>query len=168
MYYSERDSIRTWGSPRLYSGMWHRVVRHKFTDVSGEYTASFLRVEQWTKQGGSNKQNLLLVLFVEPKHELKQFYFSDNFDVSCCGPKGYYKTHYLILSRASLVGIATDYGLDDRGVGVRVPVGSRIFSSPRRPDRLWGPRNLLSNGYRGLSFPEGKAAGAWSCPFTSS
>jgi hypothetical protein len=36
-------------------------------------------------------------------------------------------------------GIATGYGLDDRGVGVRVPVGSRIFSSPSRPDRLWGP-----------------------------
>jgi hypothetical protein len=30
----------------------------------------------------------------------------------------------------------TGYGLGDRGVGVRVRVGSRIFSSPRRPDRL--------------------------------
>jgi hypothetical protein len=30
----------------------------------------------------------------------------------------------------------TSYGLDDRGVGVRVPVGSRMFSSPDRPDRL--------------------------------
>jgi hypothetical protein len=36
----------------------------------------------------------------------------------------------------SEVGTATGYGLDDRGVGVRVPVGSRIFSSSRRPDRL--------------------------------
>jgi hypothetical protein len=34
----------------------------------------------------------------------------------------------------SIVGIATCCGLDNRGVGVRVPVGSRIFSSPRRPD----------------------------------
>jgi hypothetical protein len=49
----------------------------------------------------------------------------------------------------SVVGIATGYGLDDRGVGVRAPVGSRIFSSPLRPDRLWSPPNLLSNGYRG-------------------
>jgi hypothetical protein len=49
-------------------------------------------------------------------------------------------------SRDSAVGIATGYALDDQGVGVRVPVGSRIFSSPRRPDRLWGPLNLLSNG----------------------
>jgi hypothetical protein len=36
-----------------------------------------------------------------------------------------------------------------RGSEFRVPVGSRIFSSPRRPERLWGPPSLLSNGYRG-------------------
>jgi hypothetical protein len=52
-------------------------------------------------------------------------------------------------SRDSVVGIAIGNGLDDRGVGVRVPVGSRISSSPRSPDRLWGPTNLLSNGHRG-------------------
>jgi hypothetical protein len=49
----------------------------------------------------------------------------------------------------SAVGIATGYGMDNRGVGVRVPVRSRIFSSPLRPDRLWGPPSFLSNGYRG-------------------
>jgi hypothetical protein len=58
------------------------------------------------------------------------------------------------MSRDSVVGIATGYKLDDGGVGVRVPVGLRIFSSPRRPDRLCGPPNLLSYGYRGL-FPRG-------------
>jgi hypothetical protein len=58
-----------------------------------------------------------------------------------------------IRSRDSAVGIATGYGLDDRGVGVRVPVGSRIFSSPRSPHRLCGTPSLLSNGYRGL-FPQ--------------
>jgi hypothetical protein len=45
-----------------------------------------------------------------------------------------------------------------RRVRLRVPVGSRIFSSPRRPDRLWGPPSLLSNGYRGL-LAGNKAAG---------
>jgi hypothetical protein len=49
----------------------------------------------------------------------------------------------------SAVGIATGYGLDDREVKVGVPVESRIFSSPHRPDQLWGPPNLLSNGYSG-------------------
>jgi hypothetical protein len=39
-------------------------------------------------------------------------------------------------SQDSAVGIATGYGLDDQGVGVRVPVGARIFTSPRRPDRF--------------------------------
>jgi hypothetical protein len=57
-------------------------------------------------------------------------------------------------SRERSVGIETGCGLDGRGVGVRVPVGSRIFSSPHRPDRFWGPPSLLSNGYREL-FPRG-------------
>jgi hypothetical protein len=41
--------------------------------------------------------------------------------------------------------------LDGRGVGVRIPVGAKIFFSPRRPDRFWDPPSLLSNGYQGLS-----------------
>jgi hypothetical protein len=43
---------------------------------------------------------------------------------------------FFIRSRDGLVGIATGYGLDDRGVRVRVPVGSRIFSRSSRP-ALW-------------------------------
>jgi hypothetical protein len=43
-------------------------------------------------------------------------------------------------------GIATGYGLDDRGVGVRVLEESRIFSSPRRPDWLWGPTHPMGTG----------------------
>jgi hypothetical protein len=52
-------------------------------------------------------------------------------------------------SRDSAVRIATGYGL----------VGTKFFSSSRRPDRFWGPSSLLSNGYRRF-FPECKAAGA--------
>jgi hypothetical protein len=56
-------------------------------------------------------------------------------------------------SRDNVVGIATGYWLDDQGVEIRVPVGSRIFSSPCCPDRVWGPPNLLSNVYRGALSP---------------
>jgi hypothetical protein len=57
-------------------------------------------------------------------------------------------------SRESSVGIVTGYGLEDRRVGVRVPVRAGIFFFPRRPDRLWGPPSLLSNSYQG-GFPRG-------------
>jgi hypothetical protein len=53
-------------------------------------------------------------------------------------------------NRDSTVGIATGCGMDDRGVGVRVLVGARIFISPCRPDLIWDPPSLLSNGYREL------------------
>jgi hypothetical protein len=60
--------------------------------------------------------------------------------------------------RGSAFGIETGYRLDDRRVKVRVSVESRTFTSLYRPDRLWGPLSLLSNGYRGLYTGE-KAAG---------
>jgi hypothetical protein len=55
-------------------------------------------------------------------------------------------------SRDSAVGIATGYGLDDLEVGVQVPLGSRIFSSPRRPNRFCRPPCLLSNGTGGSGY----------------
>jgi hypothetical protein len=61
--------------------------------------------------------------------------------------------------RFSAVGIATGHGLDDRGVGVRVPVGTRIFSSPRRPDRLWDSPSLLSIASGGALSPGVKRQG---------
>jgi hypothetical protein len=60
---------------------------------------------------------------------------ADNLDMFCV-PSCIVRTRFCQVSRDSVVGIATSYGLDDRGVGIRVPVGSRIFSSPDRPDRL--------------------------------
>jgi hypothetical protein len=62
-------------------------------------------------------------------------------------------------SRESTVAIATGYELDDRGVEVRVPVGSRMFSSPRRADGSGVHPTSCLMGIRG-SFPGGKAAGA--------
>jgi hypothetical protein len=46
-------------------------------------------------------------------------------------------------SRDSSVGIATGYGLDDQSGGNSSPGRVKIFTSPYRPDRLWGPPNLL-------------------------
>jgi hypothetical protein len=43
---------------------------------------------------------------------------------------------HVTLFTASVVGIATGYGLDEGEVGVQVPVGARIFSLLRRPDRF--------------------------------
>jgi hypothetical protein len=60
--------------------------------------------------------------------------------------------------RDSAVGIATGHKLNNLGVWLRVSVWSRIFTSPCRPGRLFGPPNLLSNGYWG-SFPGVKRPG---------
>jgi hypothetical protein len=51
------------------------------------------------------------------------------------------------MRRDSAVGIATSYGLDDRGVGVRVPLGSEVHPTSY-------PMGT------GCSFPGDKAAGA--------
>jgi hypothetical protein len=58
--------------------------------------------------------------------------------------------------RNSAVRIATGYWLEDRGVGVKSPSGGKSFTSPCRPDQLWGPASLLSNRYWG-PFPRGQS-----------
>jgi hypothetical protein len=57
------------------------------------------------------------------------------------------------VSRNSSVGIATSYWLDVLGVGVRVAVVSRNFTSPCRSDRVWDHRTYYPMG------TGGKAAG---------
>jgi hypothetical protein len=56
----------------------------------------------------------------------------------------------MVWNRHNAVGTATGYGLDGRGIDVRIPVAAKIFKSPRRPCRFWGPPSLLSDGYLGL------------------
>jgi hypothetical protein len=65
------------------------------------------------------------------------------------------------MSRDSAVGIATGYGLDDRGVGVRVSVGGTNFhfSTASRP--ALGPTQPPIQWVPGI-FSWGNAAGALS------
>jgi hypothetical protein len=67
-----------------------------------------------------------------------------------------YKNYYTkTRSRDSAVGMATGYRLDDRGVGVRIPVGSRNFLfSTSCPDPAFYPMGTAG------PFLEGKVAGA--------
>jgi hypothetical protein len=51
-------------------------------------------------------------------------------------------------SRGTAVSIVSDYGLDDRAIGIRSPAEAKDFSSSVCPDRLWGLPGLLYNGYR--------------------
>jgi hypothetical protein len=95
-------------------------------------------------------------------HNIKITYIILNLLSSCSSPLSsayYYSSSSPHGSRGSAVGIATGYGLDDRPVGFRVPVGARIFSFPCRADQFWGPSSLLSDGYRGLHSPGLKGSG---------
>jgi hypothetical protein len=49
------------------------------------------------------------------------------------GPTIYVRASNISGRQDTAVGVATGYVLDDRGVGVQVPAGSRIFSTSSRP-----------------------------------
>jgi hypothetical protein len=71
-------------------------------------------------------------------------------------------TPFIFVSRfIQGAGIATGYGLDERGVEDRVLLGKKKkFSSPRRLDSQWGAPSLLLNGYRRVLTPEVKRPGS--------
>jgi hypothetical protein len=73
----------------------------------------------------------------------------------------------LAWSSDSSVGIALDYGLDDRGSRFRFSAGAGNFSLHHRVQNGSGahtdPYPMRNRG----SFPGGKAAEARSCPLTS-
>jgi hypothetical protein len=63
------------------------------------------------------------------------------------------------VSRGGAVGTVTAYGLDDRGVGVRVPVGSKfsLLHIVQTGSRIHPASYSMGTG---VSFPGGKAAGS--------
>jgi hypothetical protein len=63
---------------------------------------------------------------------------------------GYFYRHQIFVATKysiirTSVSIAMGYWLDGRGL--IIGRGKRFFSTPQRPDRLWSPPSLLSNGY---------------------
>jgi hypothetical protein len=58
----------------------------------------------------------------------------------------FYKLNIYLMGHDSSVCIVTDYGQDGSGA---IPSRSKIFSSPQRPDQLWGSTSLISNAYWG-------------------
>jgi hypothetical protein len=63
-------------------------------------------------------------------------------------------------SRDSAVGIATGYGLDERGVGVRIPGGGKNFHLSMSCIPALGPTQPPIQWVPGALSPRGKAAGA--------
>jgi hypothetical protein len=74
------------------------------------------------------------------------------------GLLGFYVTSKLRKSCDNLVGIASGYGLDDRGSRVRFPAGAGNFSLHRVQTRS-GAHQASYPLDNGGSFPGGKAAG---------
>jgi hypothetical protein len=77
-------------------------------------------------------------------------------------PNHFSKVHSPIDSLGSVVSIETGYRLDNWGVGIRIPVRSRILTSPA----LW-PTQPPIQWVSGVVFSWVTAAGAWRKPFNS-
>jgi hypothetical protein len=73
---------------------------------------------------------------------------------------------YAVGSRDSAVSIATGYGLNGWGIGVQIPVVSKIFSLHVVQTDPGANPVSYPMGVGGF-FPAGKAAGAWSWPLIS-
>jgi hypothetical protein len=63
--------------------------------------------------------------------------------------------------------ITADYGLDDRMIGVRIPVGAGSFSLRHRVQNGFGAHPASYPMGTGCTFPGGKSARAWSWPLIS-
>jgi hypothetical protein len=73
------------------------------------------------------------------------------------------------MSRGSSGSIVSDYGLDDRAIGVRSPAGAEDFSSNLCDQTGSGAHPASCTTGTGGPFPGGKsAAGAWRRPLTPS
>jgi hypothetical protein len=117
---------------------WHDGWGNDFVvDISCEFSSSWCSCRICYAHCVSKDYTSLKFMFIEPRAFRIHLSSPGFMDIGC----GIGIRYTLVLthwSRDSAVGIASGYELDGRGVGVRVPVGSRMFSSSRRPDRFWG------------------------------
>jgi hypothetical protein len=140
------------------SGIWRRVDL-VWIDVSEERIASILRVEKSAREeparcfstDDSVCSHLITLVplsriflpwgwwYVHPKRRFTHLH----------GATSQKTTFFSFTFLYHLVGIATGYELNDEGVAVQIPVGSRILSSAWRSDRFWSPPSLICNEYRG-------------------
>jgi hypothetical protein len=73
----------------------------------------------------------------------------------------------MIMIKYNSVGTALGYGLDDRDSRVRFPTGGGNFSLDHRVQNGSGANPASYPMGNRVSFPEGKATGAWSWPLTT-
>jgi hypothetical protein len=71
------------------------------------------------------------------------FRFIEAWNISVSQVSGFFWIFILVLGTARTA----------RGVGIRVPLEWKYFSSPRRPDRFWGLLCVLFSGCRGVNRP---------------